>query len=366
MPLGNLIIPVITWSPEIIHSLLFQTYSWIGSSIMGFCSILVIFLIIFDACIVLLKITGRIFNKINPHNLNKLQKILTYLSIKQYFRRSVLHSLIVVSALLTGYGIYEVTRQCDINYISVPIKGLPEELNDFRIVQLTDLHIAFMTDQNDIQQIVDRVNILSPDIVVVTGDLIDGPAELLKDVLSPFSKFKTKYGSFFVTGNHEHYDYLDKWFVEFSRLGLKLLINSHSVININSQKIFLAGVTDYRADKYDKNYTTDPEGSIKDAPACAVKIMLAHSPISIYEVSKFGFDFQISGHTHGGVYFPVSLIVNLRNFLFKVDNQPFRKGLHKYQNTWIYISSGIGYWGPPLRIGNPAEIPVIILKEDKL
>ncbi len=360
------IIPFISISPGVFHSLLFQMFSWIELLFLGFLSILVIFLITYDICVILIKAAGWIFKIINPQSFIKLRKIFLFLSEKHYFKKSFLYCFLVISALLTGYGVYKATSQSEIKYISVPIKNLPEELKDFRIVQLTDLHAGLLTDQNKIRQIVTQVNKLAPDVVVITGDLVDGNVEFLKDVLIPIGKLKTKYGSFFVTGNHEHYDYFDKWSEELSGLGLTVLINSHCIINLKNQRILIAGVTDYIAGKYDKNYATDPRRTIINAPACQVKIMLAHSPNSIYEVSKLGFDLQLSGHSHGGVYFPVSLIVKLRNFLFKIDNQPFRKGLHKYHNTRIYVSSGIGYWGPPLRIGNPSEISVFFLKEEKL
>jgi predicted MPP superfamily phosphohydrolase len=115
----------------------------------------------------------------------------------------------------------------------------------------------------------------------------------------------------------------------------------------------IAGVTDYRAGSIIPAHKSDPKRAMGNAADSEVKILLAHQPKSIYAAADLSFGLQISGHTHGGQYIPWSFLVTL--------DQPFIKGLNKYQNTWIYVNRGTGYWGPPVRVGIPSEVTLITL-----
>ena len=126
-----------------------------------------------------------------------------------------------------------------------------------------------------------------------------------------------------------------------------------SVLKNGEGRLIIAGVTDYEGGRFKKNHISDPKSAIQDAPADGVKILLAHQPRSIFEAADAGYDLQISGHTHGGQYFPWNFLVKLQ--------QPFVAGLHKYGDTWIYISRGTGYWGPPIRLWARSEIALIEL-----
>jgi predicted MPP superfamily phosphohydrolase len=197
------------------------------------------------------------------------------------------------------------------------------------------------------------MNGLKADIIVMTGDLVDGSVAHLKDDVAPLVNLKAKY-KYFITGNHEYYSGAEDWIEEVKRLGFTVLLNEHELIEVNGAKLLLAGVTDYRAHQYIPAHQSSPKKAMQGAPKADVKILLAHQPKSIDEATRAGFDLQISGHTHGGQYYPW-------NFIAKMVN-PYIKGLHLHEHkTWIYISPGTGYWGPPIRLGNEPEITVFKL-----
>jgi len=194
------------------------------------------------------------------------------------------------------------------------------------------------------------VNELKPDLVALTGDLADGLVDQLRDDVAPIADLKAPYGSYFVTGNHEYYSGSKQWLNEVSRLGFTVLLNEHRIINCGNSHLLLAGVTDYSGGQFSPVHRSDPAKAIANAPQCDVKILLAHQPKSIYTAEKAGFDYVISGHTHGGQYFPYHFLTALA--------QPYLSGFHKYGRTQIYVSRGAGYWGPQIRIGARSEITI--------
>ncbi len=144
---------------------------------------------------------------------------------------------------------------------------------------------------------------------------------------------------------------------EADRLGFTVLLNEHRVLQHGAGRILLAGVTDYTAGQFVKHHATNPEAAISGAPPCEVKILLAHQPRSLYAALPLGFDLQISGHTHGGQFFPWNLLAAL--------GQPYIAGLHQHEKMWIYVSRGTGYWGPPIRLAARSEVTVIRLTAAK-
>jgi predicted MPP superfamily phosphohydrolase len=194
------------------------------------------------------------------------------------------------------------------------------------------------------------VNEQKPDLIALTGDMTDGSVNRLRQDAAPLADLNAPYGKFFVTGNHEYYAGVRQWLEETKRLGFTNLINEHKIIENGEGRILLGGVTDPGGGQYSSEHISDPRKAMNGAPECDVKILLAHQPKSIYAAVKVGFDYVISGHTHGGQYFPYHFLVAL--------TQPYLSGLHKYNNTQIYVSRGTGYWGPQIRIGAPSEITV--------
>jgi len=176
--------------------------------------------------------------------------------------------------------------------------------------------------------------------------------------VAPLAQLQSRHGSYFVTGNHEYYSGAHAWMAELSRLGVRVLMNEHVVLShtgtAGSAALLVAGVADYSAHQFDPAHKSDPHAALRGAPAYArVRLLLAHQPRSAVAAADAGYDLQLSGHTHGGQFWPWNHFVRLQ--------QPFTAGLHKLKNLWVYTSRGTGYWGPPKRFGAPSEITLLRL-----
>jgi hypothetical protein len=222
-----------------------------------------------------------------------------------------------------------------------------------------------------LQRIVAKVNTLGADVVAITGDLVDGKVAELAGHVAPLAGLQSRHGTFFVTGNHEYYSGAHAWIHELRRLGLTVLMNEHVVLyhgkglgvgmDVDAQEdsqsvalLVLAGVADYSAHHFDPTHRSDPALAMLGAPATAlVRVLLAHQPRSAAAAAQAGFDLQLSGHTHGGQFWPWNLFVPLQ--------QPFTAGLNRLNALWVYTSRGTGYWGPPKRFGAPSEITALRL-----
>jgi len=269
-------------------------------------------------------------------------------------RRLIINSLNVgmlfVTGGLTGYGMFQALKKPAVVTVDIPIKDLHPNLDGLTIVQITDIHVGPTIKRGFVQEVVDTVNRLKPDIVALTGDLVDGSVRQLQHDVAPLAELKAPLGYYFITGNHEYYSGVKQWVAETARLGFTVLLNEHRVIERGEGRLLLAGVTDYSAGQFDPSQASDPRKAIEGAPECRVKLLLAHQPKSIFKAAEIGYDYVISGHTHGGQYFPYHFLAALA--------QPYISGLHTHDSTRIYVSRGTGYWGPPLRIGAPSEITV--------
>jgi predicted MPP superfamily phosphohydrolase len=269
---------------------------------------------------------------------------------RRFLVNSLNAGILVATSGLTGYGLFEALRRPDIVEVTIPIKNLPDNLNGFKIVQITDIHVSRTVGRRFVQTVVDMTNELKPDLVALTGDLVDGSVAQLRDDVAPLADLKALHGLFFITGNHEYYSGVQQWLEETARLGFTVLMNEHRVIERGAGRLLLAGVTDYSGGQFNHDHLSDPHRAMAGAPPCHAKILLAHQPKSIFEASKAGYDYVISGHTHGGQYFPYHFLAALA--------QPYISGFHTHNGTRIYVSKGTGYWGPQLRIGTRSEITV--------
>ena len=258
---------------------------------------------------------------------------------------------IVVSAatLATLVGLLNARRRARVVTVDVPLPNLPASLHGFTIAQISDVHVGPTIKRRYVDAIVDAVNSLEADVIAVTGDVVDGSVQDLANHTAPFARLSARHGAFFVTGNHEYYSGEPAWTAEFKRLGMRVLMNEHVVLTHEGSQVVLAGVADFSAHHFDPDQRSDPRRAIKDAPTSAgARILLAHQPRSAPAAADAGFDLQLSGHTHGGQFWPWTLFVRLQ--------QPFTAGLHRLNDLWVYISRGTGYWGPPKRLGAPSEI----------
>jgi predicted MPP superfamily phosphohydrolase len=238
--------------------------------------------------------------------------------------------------------------------VSIRLADLPEAFDGFRIVQITDLHLGPTMGRRFMQKVVNIANSLEPDLVALTGDFVDGTVASLAHAVDPITGIRARHGLLFVPGNHEYYWGAAGWIEQFRKLGAQVLLNEHVLVSRGGSSLVIAGVTDYSAGAMLPGHASDPEESIRGAPAGAVKILLAHHPNSCSQAASAGFDLQISGHTHGGQFFPFSVLVRLTHRYYK--------GLHRHGKLWVYVSRGTGYWGPPLRFGVPAEITQLTLR----
>ncbi len=258
----------------------------------------------------------------------------------------------LLALLATAWGFLNARRTAAVVTVDVPIADLPSALEGFTIAQISDVHVGPTIKSRYVQAIVDRVNAMNADAVAITGDLVDGSVPQLRDHVAPIGNLKSRHGSFFVTGNHEYYSGASAWIHELRRIGVTVLSNQHVVLQQNGESVVLGGVTDSTAHHFDPADRSDAKAAMSGAPLDAgARVLLAHQPRSAGGESgalAAGFDLQLSGHTHGGQFWPWNHFVRLQ--------QPFTAGLQRLGNLWVYTSRGTGYWGPPKRFGAPSEI----------
>ncbi|MEK0362188.1 metallophosphoesterase [Pseudomonas sp. CBC3] len=269
-----------------------------------------------------------------------------------FARGSALVVIVAVMAV-TLFGVLNARRTARVVERDIALRNLPAVLEGFSIVQLSDIHVGPTIKQGYIDAIVKRVNGLSPDLIVITGDLVDGSVADLAEDIAPLAQLSARHGVYVVTGNHEYYSGADSWIAEFERLGMVVLLNRHVQIEHGGAGLVLAGIADYSAELFRPSHRSDPIAAFAGAPNDMPRILLAHQPRSAKAALESGCDLQLSGHTHGGQFWPWMHFVQWQ--------QPWVAGLQRVGEMQVYISRGTGYWGPPLRFGAPSEITRIRL-----
>ena len=275
-------------------------------------------------------------------------------SKRNFIKKSVSIGIIGLTGSATAYGFYKARKGPQVIKEDIFLKNLPPEFENYKIAQISDLHVGPTIKRPYVEKVFDTIANVNPDMLAVTGDLVDGSVENLRSDLEPFKDMIAKDGTFFVTGNHEYYSGVDRWLDETDRLGMSNLVNSKTMIKKQGSEICIAGITDFRAHQIKGSHRSNPKQALDNVRNNVPKIVLAHQPNSIYLVHDAGADLQLSGHTHGGQFVPF-------NFPTKLANA-YLAGLHDHKGTQIYVNRGTGYWGPPLRLGIPSEITEITLK----
>ena len=250
-------------------------------------------------------------------------------------------------------GIAGCRRGPHLKRVEVFLPRWPAALDGFRIAQISDIHIGPILDRRFARELTDRVNALDADLVAVTGDLVDGSLKLLADEVAPFGELRGKHGVFFVTGNHDHYSGARNWAGRVQELGMQVLRNERVTLEQAGELFDVAGVDDHRSG-YETFEGEDLDKALEDLTPGRPVILLAHDPSTFKKAHRMGIDLQISGHTHGGQMWPFEYFVRLA--------VPFVAGLYRRGDAQVYVSRGTGYWGPPLRLGAPAEITEICLR----
>jgi uncharacterized protein len=261
--------------------------------------------------------------------------------------------VVVLAALTFASGFVGARGGPTVVDVRVPIDNLHPDLDGFTIAQISDVHIGRTLKRPFLERVVDQVNALEADLVAITGDLVDGHVDDLRQHTEPLRDLKARHGVWFVPGNHDYYSGVLAWVAELERLGLRVLLNAHDVIEHAGQRLVVGGVTDHTAHVLVDGHQSDPHKAIAGAPEDAFKLLLAHQPASAKEAARAGFDLQLSGHTHGGQFFPGTILAHL---VF-----PFVAGLAKHESMWIYTHRGTGFVGPPLRHTLACEVTRLVL-----
>ena len=307
--------------------------SWAGMLAMGMFSSLLVLTVLRDVTLLILALIGGAGDAFDRGS-------------------AIAVPLLALAATLAGF--FNARRLARVVEVDVPIPGLPKSLHGYSIAQISDVHIGPTIKRSYLEAVVARVNGLKPDAIAITGDLVDGSVQRLAAHTAPLANLSAPDGAFFVTGNHEYYSGASEWIAEMRRLGLTVLINEHVVRERGGDGVMIAGVTDYTAHHFDPSHRSDPRAAAAHAPSnVKARVLLAHQPRSAEAAAAAGFDLQLSGHTHGGQFYPWNLFVPLQ--------QPFTAGLNQAGAMWVYTSRGTGYWGPPKRFGAPSEITLLRL-----
>lgn len=262
-------------------------------------------------------------------------------------------AILSASALLFLVGFLSAHHGVRIRRVAVPIENLPPELAGLKIVQITDLHVGPTIRKRFVEKVVRLAAKADPDLIVVTGDLADGRVQDLADHVAPLSALRAPLGQYYVTGNHEYYWEGAGWIEKAKELGLSPVLNDHAIVRKDGKSFAIAGVPDPAAEHFG-HPGPDVERAFAGIPGEAYpRIFLCHQPKYAAAAEKQGATLQISGHTHGGQFFPWTLVASWVH--------RFNSGLHRLQSMWIYVSRGTGYWGPPVRVGSPAELTLLEL-----
>ena len=268
------------------------------------------------------------------------------LALRRYVGTGV--AAAALSAALFSIG--SALRGPVIKKVAVRLRHWPKKLDGLKVVQISDLHVAPLLGREYVQKVVDRTNALQPDVIAITGDMVDGTVPQLRASAAPLAGLKARLGVFYVTGNHEFYWDADAWVEEVRRLGMRPLRAERCTLGTAPDTFDVAGVDDitgwHEGDIARSMQGRDPERAV---------ILLAHQPKVVDEAAAQGVDLMLSGHTHGGQIWPFGYLVRLA--------QPYLVGLATHQKgpTQIYVNRGTGYWGPPMRLGGGPELTLLTL-----
>jgi predicted MPP superfamily phosphohydrolase len=265
----------------------------------------------------------------------------------------------IIGTLALFLGLYRAKSGPNIREVAVPLQQIKahSSINNLRIVQISDLHVGPTIRRAYVEKVTAKSNALSPDLVVLTGDIVDGSIKDLRFHAEPLTGLKARLGVYLILGNHDYYSGAELWVEEFKRMGIKVLLNDHVRVEKDGEEFMLAGVLDPAVRGFSPELKPDPilARGQPELSQDLFRILLAHNPKLAPEGARAGFHLQLSGHTHAGQFIPWTWVT-------KLVHKPHYAGLSKEGDMTVYVSAGTGSWGPPLRLGTSPELTVLTLK----
>ncbi|MFF7709674.1 metallophosphoesterase [Pseudomonas sp. NPDC007930] len=265
------------------------------------------------------------------------------------------YGLGTAALLLAALGVQQATRVPPLKDIEVAIPNLPPQFDGYTLLQLTDLHISRLFDQHWAQAVVERANALGVDLIVISGDLVDGPISARRADVEPLRALRAADGVYVIPGNHEYFFDNEAWMQYFVGLGMRRLNNSHALIERGGAQWVLAGVNDLSAPRAGLPGPDLPQ-ALAGAPAGAPVILLDHQPRNARKAARLGVALQLSGHTHGGM-------IRLLDYVVARSNEGFVSGFYPVEGMQLYVNNGTALWpGFAVRLGVPSELTRITLR----
>jgi uncharacterized protein len=274
-----------------------------------------------------------------------------------FVAQAIAGGALAATAGATALSFRRATGPAEITEVPIRLERLPRALSGFTIAQISDLHVGPSIREREVRRVVEQTNALRPDLVAITGDLVDGDVAQLRSAVAELTGLRARHGVVFVTGNHEYYSGAAAWMAELRRLGVRVLSGERIAVGDAGASFDLAGVDDWSVSRGAQLGPAlagrDPDRSL---------VLLAHQPRGVPEAVRAGVELQVSGHTHGGQLFPFNLLV--------AAAFPYVRGLYAHAEDdgrgaasrgQVYVSRGTGYWGPPMRLGSPPEIAKLVL-----
>ena len=251
------------------------------------------------------------------------------------------------SLLAMALGAATALRGPRVERVEVRVPGLHPDLEGFRIVQISDLHVGRTIRRAYVEHTVEKALALAPDLFALTGDIVDGPVDRLAPHVQSLSRLDN---AFFILGNHDCYSGAERWIAHFRSLGMRVLLNEHAVVRKGAARLLVDGVVDPAYQRL------SPGISLQGSERADFRLLLAHNPRLAPLGARAGFDLQLSGHTHAGQFFPWTLAVRL-------VHAPHVAGLSREGAMQVYVSAGTGTWGPPVRFGTSPELTLLVLRK---
>ncbi len=268
--------------------------------------------------------------------------------------RGVAGGAALVAGTVGGFGAWRAFHPPDITEVVVRLRGLPKAMEGLTIAHLTDIHVGPVIQRRFLDELVARTNALKADLVAITGDLVDGTVERLGPAVAALRQLRSRYGTYFVSGNHEYYAGIEPWMAFLPTLGIHVLRNRTVSIGDGGASIDLIGVDDWGGMRRGGRSDYDLAGAVAGRDPSRASVLLSHQPGSFDDAVAQGIGLQLSGHTHGGQMFPGTGIAHL------IWGER-TSGLSRQGGSQLFVSRGCGFVGPPMRVGSPPEIARVVL-----